>query len=125
MKNKTIAIIGASRNPQKFSYKAIKAFQMLDYIVYPINPYADKIAELPVYKNLAALPEKVSEVSIYLPPVKTLDLLPELKDYDLQKIYLNPGSADEIVRNKAHLLGLPVVEACSIRAQGINPNDID
>ncbi len=124
MNNKTIAIIGVSRNPQKFSHKAVKAFQMFDYKVYPINPYADVIAGLKVYNNLAELPEKVSEVSIYLTPEKTLDLLEEFKDYSLEKIYLNPGSADEAVRDKARLLGLPVVEVCSIRAQGIDPGDI-
>lgn len=35
---KCIAIIVASRDTNKFSHKAIKAFASLDYTVYPVNP---------------------------------------------------------------------------------------
>ena len=59
---------------------------------------------------------------MYVPPAVTIGILHSLVDYKLEKIYLNPGSADDIVRDLAQNLDLPVIEACSIRSQGYDPN---
>jgi hypothetical protein len=122
MSSKTVAIIGASRHPEKFSHKAIKASLQSGYKVYPINPEAKEIAGLKSYANLELLPQPVKEISIYVPPAVTIGILQSLVDYPVEKIYLNPGSADDIVRDLATKLGLPVVEACSIRSQGYDPD---
>ncbi len=122
MPQKTIAIIGASRDEKKYSHKAIKAFLNSGYKVYPVNPHASKIGGLDCYGDLEDLPEKVEEISIYLPPYLTIGILQLLVDYPVKKIYLNPGSADNIVRDIAQKFKLPVVEACSIRAQGQDPD---
>jgi len=122
MTTPTVAIIGASRNQEKFSFKAIKAFLQSGYKVYPINPAAKEIAGLTVFPDLHSLPEKVHEISIYVPPVITAKILQTLSDYPVEKIYLNPGSVDESVREIARKLHLPVIEACSIRSQGYDPD---
>lgn len=121
--SKSIAIVGASRDINKFSHKAVKAFASLDYTVYHVNPEAAEIAGLKAYASLADLPDKVQEVSVYLPPEKTFVLLQQLGDYPLKVVYLNPGSADSEVKEKAAAMGLPVEETCSITAQGLNPAD--
>lgn len=118
MSQPTIAIIGASRDINKYSHKAIKAFLKSGYKVYPINPHASTIAGLKCYADLDDLPEKVEEISIYLPSYLTIGILQSLVGYPVKKIYLNPGSADDIVKSMAKKINLPVVEACSIRSQG-------
>ncbi len=121
MSKKTIAIIGASRDPKKYSHKAVKAFLQAGYKVYPINPHATTIANLDSFADIEDLPEEVAEVSIYLPPYLTVGVLQSLVDYPVKKIYLNPGSVDDISRDLAKKLELPIVESCSIRAQGFDP----
>lgn len=120
---KSIAIIGASREPRKFSHKAVKAYQSLGYKVFPVNPNSAEIAGLKTYDKLASLPEKVQEISIYLPPAKTFSFLDELNGYPLKIVYFNPGSADNKVLDKAKRMNLPAVAACSIVAKGLDPAD--
>ncbi len=122
MSKKTVAIVGASRDAKKYSHKAVKAFLNSGYKVYPINPHASKINDLYCYADIEDLPETVDEISIYLPPYLTIGVLQSLIDYPVKKIYLNPGSADDIVRSMADKLQLPIVEACSIRSQGQDPD---
>jgi len=122
MSQKTVAIVGASRDVKKYSNKAITAFLKSGYKVYPVNPHASKIGELECYGDLEDLPMKVDEISIYVPPYLTIGILQSLVDYPVKKIYLNPGSADDIVRSMAEKLNLPIVEACSITSQGQDPD---
>lgn len=122
MSKKTVAIVGASRDAKKYSHKAVKAFLKNGYKVYPVNPHSSKIADLDCFADLEDLPEKVEEISIYVPPYLTIGILQTLVDYPVKKIYLNPGSADDIVRSMAEKLNLPIVEACSIRSQGQDPD---
>ncbi len=35
---KSVAIIGASANPEKFGNRAVLAFREKGYLVYPVNP---------------------------------------------------------------------------------------
>jgi len=122
--SKKVAVIGASRDPKKYSHKAIKAFQMNGYDVFPVNPNAKTIAGCKCYATFADIPEQVDEVTVYLPPDKTLAFLDELAVYELEHLYLNPGSADYEVKKKAEGMGLPIIQACSIVAQGYNPDSL-
>ncbi len=120
--SKTIAIVGASRQPDKVSHQAVKAFARAGYQVYPVNPQAEEIAGYKSFSNLAKLPVSVDEISVYLPPALTkqfLQSLPVEKLKNLQTIYFNPGSFDDEVKEIAKQLNLPAVFACSLIAHNL------
>ncbi|GAA4321401.1 acetate--CoA ligase [Pigmentiphaga soli] len=58
---RTIAVIGASKNPEKRGYRAIKSLQADRYQgrIFPINPRETEILGLPCYPNVGAVPEPV------------------------------------------------------------------
>ncbi len=120
--SKTIAIVGASRRPDKVSHQAVKAFAQAGYQVYPINPQAEEIAGHQSFSDLAELPVYVDEISIYLPPALTkkfLQSLPLEKLKSLQTIYFNPGSFDDEVKAIVAQMNLPAVFACSLIAHNL------
>ncbi len=120
--NKTIAVVGASRKPDKISHQAVIAFQQAGYDVFPINPQADTIAGIKSYPSLLDLPVEVNEISIYLPPALTKKFilsLPDDKIEGVQTIYFNPGSFDDEVKAIAQDKGLPAVFACSLIAHNL------
>ena len=47
--NKTVAIIGASADPNKFGNKAVRAFLKQGYTVYPVNPKESQIEGQPTF----------------------------------------------------------------------------
>ncbi|MEA3440580.1 MAG: CoA-binding protein, partial [Chloroflexota bacterium] len=60
---KSIAVIGASSNSRKLGYAVLKNLVDGGYAenhsVYPINPRADKILELPVFPTVSSVPGSI------------------------------------------------------------------
>lgn len=118
---KTIAIIGASNNHQKFGNKAVRAYLKRGWKVFPVNLTEDKIEGLDVYRNIKDIKDEVERISIYLPPEKTLNVLKDISIKNPKEIYFNPGSENDEVLNESNKLGLNTVAACSIVDIGEQP----
>lgn len=65
----SIAVVGASRNPNKVGYKVIQGLQKWGYkgVIYPVNPRAEDIAGLKAYPTVTDIPGSVDLVFIALP----------------------------------------------------------
>src|SRR4026208_1692579 len=75
---KTVAIIGASSNSNKFGNKAVRAFQRQGYIVYPVHPNEPEVEGLATFKSIKDVPARPHMVSVYVPPPVLVKLLPEI-----------------------------------------------
>lgn len=64
---RSVAVIGASSDPTKTSGRPVAYLQKHGFEgrIYPVNPKADRIGELPCYPDIASLPE-VPDVGIVL-----------------------------------------------------------
>jgi hypothetical protein len=60
-------------------------------------------------------------ISVYLPPLVLLKLLPEIAAKGCDELWLNPGTESDAVLAEAERLGLNVVQACSIVGIGVSP----
>jgi hypothetical protein len=121
----TVAVLGASTDRIKFGNKAVRAFVARGFTVYPVNPKATEIEGLAAYPSLAAIPADVhlDRISIYLPPAVGLKVLPEIAARGCKELWLNPGSESDELVAAAEAQELNVVQACSIVAVGMSPND--
>jgi len=117
-----VAIIGASRDREKFENKAVRAYHAHGHRVFPVNLREKEIEGLPAYRSVLDVPEKLDVVLVYVPPATTLRLLPDLVKIAPKKLFLNPGSEDDAVIARAEALGLEPILACSIIAIGDNPS---
>lgn len=119
----TVAILGASTDRAKFGNKSVRAHLQQGYDVYPINPKGGEIEGQKVYARLADVPvERFDRVSVYLPPPLGLRLLDEIAAKGCDELWLNPGSESAELVQRAHALGLNVIQACSIVALGVSPS---
>ena len=75
---KTVAIIGASSDRNKYGNKAVRAFRQQGYEVFPINPKEERIKGLPAFKSISDVPVRPQKISVYVPPSVLLKLLPEI-----------------------------------------------
>ena len=70
-KYKTLAVIGASKNPEKEAYKVPLYLKQHGYTIIPINPTADKVLDEKAYPTLADLPaelaRKIELVNVFRP----------------------------------------------------------
>ena len=121
----TVAVVGASRDRGKFGNISVRAHLQQGYEVFPVNPHADEVEGLRAFESLSDVPaENLDRVTVYLPPNLTLDLLDEIAEVDPAEVWLNPGSSDEDVRDRAEQLGIEIIEACSIVDLGVSPHSV-
>jgi hypothetical protein len=122
--SKIVAIIGASRNREKFGNKAVRAYRREGYSVYPVNPNETEIEGLPVWRSIRDVPVRPDLVSVYLPPALLLEVLPEIAEKGCEELWLNPGTESDAVLAEVDRLGLNAIRACSIIGIGASPLDL-
>ncbi|MBL9169646.1 MAG: CoA-binding protein [Verrucomicrobiales bacterium] len=113
---KTVAVIGASNERQKFGNKAVRAYQKRGYQVFPINPKEGAIEGLPAFRSILDIPVRPDLVSVYVAPPILLKLLADIAAKGCNELWLNPGTESQEVLDRAEQLGLNVVQACSLIA---------
>lgn len=119
---KTVAILGASANRDKFGNKAVRAYAARGYSVFPVNPRESSIEGWPAYPSIRDVPQRPDIVSVYLPAAVGLAVLPDIAARGCDELWLNPGADAPEVVEAAEQRGLNVVQACSIVGLGLSPH---
>jgi hypothetical protein len=118
---KSVAVIGASSNRQKYGNKAVRAYRQQGCTVFPVNPRESEIEGLRAYASILEVPVRPHLVSVYLPPQVLLQVLPDIAAKGCNELWLNPGTESDAVLAEAERLGLNVIQACSILGVGLSP----
>ncbi len=119
-----IAIVGASKDRNKFSNKAIRAYKLNNHVVFPVNPNEREIEGLKCYSSVQEIPLEVDAASLYLPPEIGIKIIHDLVKKGIKTVYLNPGSESEEIISQLSENGIKVLQECSIRAIGANPETL-
>lgn len=115
---RVIAVVGASRNPEKPSHKVPACLKNVGYEVVPVNPSAKEIFGVKAYERLKDIPEDIlrglNVVEIFRPSREFLEVVREA--IDLKKKYGRPwtiwmqlGITNEGAKREAEREGLLVV----------------
>ena len=79
MPDRTVAIVGASQDRNKFGNQSVRAHQAAGYQVYPVNPKGGTIEGWTVYPSIDQVPaDGLDRVSLYLPPERGIEQLPAI-----------------------------------------------
>ena len=92
LSQKKLAVIGVSRDTKQFANSAYRLLKEHSYIVYPVNPYAERVENDRCYPNIKALPEQIGGALVMLPPEKTMQVLPEIAESGIKHVWLQQGA---------------------------------
>ena len=118
---KRVAVIGASNDRRKFGNKAVRAFVRVGYEVFPVNPHESLIEGLRAWRSVGEIPGPLDMVTFYVPPHVGIGLLDDVAAVRPAEVWLNPGSEDDRLIERARALGLEPILACSIVGAGESP----
>lgn len=92
----TVAVVGASANPDKPGYTLLKnLIDSFDGPVYPVNPKQDEILGIECYSSVSEIPEAIDLVSILVPAPRIPDIVQECVEKDVKAIFVgSEGFAD-------------------------------
>lgn len=119
--SKTVAVVGASSDRQKFGNKALRAFKAKGYRVIPINPNEREVEGIATYSSVLDVPGPIDLATVYVQPEVGLRLLPEFEKKQIGEIWINPGADSDELLAEARRLKLNVIAACSIVGIGQDP----
>jgi len=115
-----VAVVGASTDPERFSYKAVQGFVDSGFEVYPVNPNATEVAGRKCYPSISNLPVgTLDRVVLYVPGIVGMKVLDELAQVAVGEIWAPPGADDPAVLAKARKMGMPIYQVCSLDLLGV------
>jgi predicted CoA-binding protein len=110
---KTIAIVGASSNPEKASYRIMQKLQRAGYHVVPVNPHESEILGERSFPSLIDVPEPIDIVDVFRRPEDTPSVAEEAVTIGAKALWLQSGIVNEEAAKHAAGGGLKVVmNAC-------------
>lgn len=109
----TIAVVGASSNPEKASYGIMQKLQKAGYRVIPVNPRETEILGERSYPSLVDVPERVDIVDVFRRAQDTPGIADEAVTIGAKALWLQTGivSGDAAARARAGRLAV-VMDAC-------------
>jgi predicted CoA-binding protein len=110
---KTIAIVGASSNPDRPSNGVMSKLQRVGYHVIPINPNETTVLGARAYPSLAAAPEPIDIVDVFRRAEFTPAVAEEAVKAGAKALWLQSGVVNETAAATAEAGGLmAVMDAC-------------
>jgi predicted CoA-binding protein len=106
---KNIAIIGASSNPERDSFKVMKFLMDYGYEIFPVNPKENNILGRRCYANLKEIEERIDMVDIFRAKEFILAITNEAIEINANIIWIQEGIVDENAASLAKKSGLTVV----------------
>jgi uncharacterized protein len=107
---KTIAVVGASRDPRKAGGSVPEGLQRRGFRIIPINPFADELFGERVYRSLAEVPEKIDLVDVFRPAADAPEIARQAVAIGAKALWLQEDIRSHEARRIAEEAGLDYIE---------------
>ena len=89
------AVVGVSKDPQKYGHQIYRDLRTAKLKVYPINPTADEVLGDKCYPTIEVLPVKPDVVDTVVPPKITEEIVKTCEKLGINKVWTQPGSESD------------------------------
>jgi uncharacterized protein len=120
----TVAVLGASENPERYAYKAQTRLMEHGYRVIPVSPTGRTVLGVDGLKSLRDIQEPVDTVTLYVGPKNLRPQLADLLALKPRRVIFNPGTEDQAMQETLEKAGIHVVEACTLVLLSIDQFDV-
>lgn len=110
----TVAILGATDNPSRYAHKSMLELMDQGHKVLPVNPGHAQIEGIQCHQDLAACPDEVDTVTVYVRPSILKGLLKDIVTVHPKRVILNPGTEDPDIIRQLQGAGIKVQIACTL-----------
>lgn len=109
-----VAVFGASNNQDRYSFQAVRMLAVNQYGVFPVHPSAKPVDGHICYPSLAAIPEPLDTITVYLSEKNSTPLIEEIIACHPRRVILNPGAESAMLTSRCRAAGIQVLEACTL-----------
>ena len=109
-----VAILGASNNPSRYSYKAQNKLVENGHIVYPISLKEERILGVKCYSSLQEIDHVIDTITIYINPLHFHKVVDEIITLKPRRAIFNPGSESPDEMKRLEKAGISTEAACTL-----------
>lgn len=114
MKKLSVAVLGASDDPNRFSNKAFLLLKKHQYEVIPVNPKLKFIDDIPVLSGLDLIKVPVHTLTVYVNAEISRTLPQQIIRLNPNRVIFNPGTENPELEKKLIDAGIKVINACTL-----------
>ena len=117
--SKTIAVVGASNNPERHSYEVAQYLQRQGFKIIPVNPALTEMLGEKAYPDVLSIPGPVDVVDVFRRP----EAVPEVVEQAIAKgakvVWMQPGAENMEAAERVVNAGLEVIMGvCMMQEHG-------
>jgi predicted CoA-binding protein len=109
-----VVILGASDNPDRYSYKAFKSLTKHGHKSVLVSPSLKTLEGTPVISDLSQVNAAVDTLTMYVNPKISTELKTKIIDLKPKRVIFNPGSENHQLENDLKKAGIEVLQACTL-----------
>ena len=88
----TFAVVGASRDPDKYGFLVYRSLKAAGKTAYPVNPKAAEVDGDRCYASLSDLPNRPEVAVMVVPPSVTEAAVAECARLGIAQVWMQPGA---------------------------------
>lgn len=116
LNSRRIVVVGMSRNPSKPAHYVPMYLKDRGYEIVPVNPVADEIAGIKVYKSLLEVEGDIDIVNVFRPSEEVPRVVEEALDKKPKVIWLQEGIYHPVAVEMAREAGIKIIwNRCMMR----------
>lgn len=112
MSKKTL-VVGASKNPDRYSYKAIQALRSKGHEVHALGLREDEVSDVKFFTEHKPI-EALDTITLYVNPTNQKKLYDYLLSLNAKRIVFNPGTENPELAKFATDNGAEAVYGCTL-----------
>ena len=113
MENKKTLVLGASQNPERYSYLAVNKLSAHHHPVIAIGREKGKVGNVEIDTEQKPLTD-IDTVTLYLNPQNQKPYYDYIVSLKPKRIIFNPGTENDELYTLAKQNGIEVMEACTL-----------
>jgi predicted CoA-binding protein len=113
MEKKKTLVIGASTNPERYSYLAVQRLTANQHPVVALGLKKGSIGNTEIETERKPF-EQIDTVTLYVNPLHQKDYYNYILSLQPKRIIFNPGTENDELVKKAHQKDIETLEACTL-----------
>lgn len=113
--SKNVLVVGMNADPKKYANKIYKQLKNHDKNVFGVNPNYTEIDGDTIYADVTSVDHDADLAVMVVAPRHGIHMLEAIKDKGITNLWLQPGTFDQNLLDKALELGLNPIQNCVLQ----------
>lgn len=110
----TVAVLGASTNEERYSFKAVQMLQEYGHKPVPIHPSGHVVNGITALKSLEDIDQEIDTLTVYVNDKISSSAKDNIIKLHPRRVVFNPGAENADLATELNKAGIETVEACTL-----------